>query len=203
MNVDLMEIEFSTYDDRLYHPPLLADDFDHDLTVTARGTVASLLSWNVHEAHRFDDHRTFSFQGLGAEAALHLGEGVEAVAGIGVLQAVVAVPPDRQGDLGVDHAVAVSYPVNLGFLVKPMREWQPYFGADALFARYPVDAGRSGTALGGRLRVGSDYMLGPHIGLNLDAALGGWGGAPREWVEREMRNGGILPQLSAGVVLAD
>jgi len=39
-------------------------------------------------------------------------------------------------------------------------------------------------------------------GLNGDLALGGWGGGEWEQIELGVKNAGLLPQFSAGTVIA-
>jgi hypothetical protein len=179
-------------------------DYDSDIMLTGRAGLAAVLAWNVHQTDSFDDHRAWSYHGLGAELALRVARGVEVLGGVQLLTTHQRLPPELQLETGLYATWLTIHPVNLGFRIKPRHdEWQPYLGADAILTRYQVDPSTQGLALGGRLRAGADTMLSEHFGVNLDLALGGWSNVPTGWTDRRMRNGGLLPQLSLGVLIAD
>ena len=100
------------------------------------------------------------------------------------------------------------FPINAGVIYKASvadGRVKPYGGADLVFARYYAGEEGSGLgsiAVGARARGGADIMIVRNFGLTADIAIGGWGGGDWVIIEEGVKNAGLLPQFSAGTVLA-
>jgi hypothetical protein len=93
-------------------------------------------------------------------------------------------------------------PLNIGaaykFLNDPIR---PYVGGDLLIIPgYVQDA--QGAAIGLRIRGGMDIMVSDNFGFNLNGALGIWSGKEFDKLEDDFSSSAMVPQLSAGTVIA-
>ena len=171
----------------------------------------------------------FHFATVGAEFGLRLYKGLSFNVGVDVHVVRRALPPDRIVEGGKSFETNYIFPVNAGFLyrVKAGRV-RPYLGADAIFSHIrtaclDVEAGaceqlnsgegaallrdvdyvlRQNWAYGGRGRLGLDVLINPHVGINLDVALGYW--TSRDWpnVDPRQPTGGFLPHIGGGLLFA-
>jgi hypothetical protein len=135
----------------------------------------------------------------GAEVGVKLVKGLHAIAGVETYGVKRTLPPDQALEEGVYSRWNWMYPLNIGVIYKlPIGPVEPYAGADAILANYSEGA----WTVGGRLRVGADYMFIPHVGANLNVALGAWSGDEWDVVDVGVPNTGFLPQVSGGLVVA-
>lgn len=142
---------------------------------------------------------TLGFVTGGAEVGLAVFQGLHAIAGLETYGVKRILPPDQALIEGVYSRWNWIYPINVGAIYKlPIGPVEPYAGGDMIFANY----GGPDWALGGRFRLGVDYMFIEHVGVNLNAALGAWSGKNWETVEVGVPSTGFLPQISGGVVVA-
>lgn len=167
-------------------PPVEYDDVFH---VTVRGGISPYYSLN--------------FATVGVEGAFRVAGPLHVIAGAEMYVVKRTPPPNVQLETGQYYTWEQIIPLNAGALYEfgkgPV---QPYVGADLLVATYYNDDTRSYLAMGARLRGGVDWMLLPHLGLNANLALGTWSGSKWESVEVGIRPFGLLPQLSAGALVA-
>lgn len=150
---------------------------------------------------------SLNFIAAGAEVAVSNGEvPVYGTVGIALYAAQRSIPEAFRPSPLETTAWNFIFPVNTGVLYKPSLangRVKPYGGADVVFVRYYMgpEGGVGSVAIGGRARAGVDVMITPNVGVNLDVAAGGWFG--KDWViiEPNMKNAGMVPQGSAGLVV--
>lgn len=151
----------------------------------------------------YSNYYTFDFVTAGAEAALRLGGGVQLVAGMEMYAVQRLLPREVQAREGVCCQWDAIYPFNAGLLYEfGSGELRPYIGADAIVVQYYRDEVGRDIAGGARARVGLDYMVSNHFGLNVNVAAGAWTGQNWPYIERGLGQTGFLPQVSAGTVFA-
>ena len=146
-----------------------------------------------------------TFITYGGEVAVPVVSGLEIVAGVEGWSVKREIPPRFREDGGPVTEWNSIFPFHAGALYKLyLGKAQPYFGADFIGAQYYVDpsTGQSYWALGGRARIGIDFMFTQRVGLNLDAGVGYWGGTNWEIIQRDMKNAGVIPRLGAGLTFA-
>lgn len=91
-------------------------------------------------------------------------------------------------------------PFNLGLQYKVTQtSIRPYVGADLTITPYSAEFD---VAVGGRVRVGADFMLAEVFGLNLNFSGGVMSGKNLENTQPGTKNTGIIPQISGGTVFA-
>lgn len=142
---------------------------------------------------------SFGFLTVGGEAAVRVVGNLHVLAGVEVFAVRRVNPSEIALATGVYSYWDQVVPLNLGvmyeFIDGPV---QPYAGLDAIAGSYY----QGNFAIGGRVRGGVDVMVIEHLGLNLNVAVGAWSGS--EWGKVETGTGtfGLLPQISAGTVIA-
>lgn len=148
------------------------------------------------------------FLTYGAEGALNIADsGVHLVAGLQGWSVQRQVPERFQTAGGPTTGWNTIYPFNAGAVYKAdLMDGQvrPYGGADLILAQYyaPEDGSGGKISFGLRARAGADFMVHRNFGFNADLAVGFWTGNDWEIIERGVKNAGLLPQVSAGVVVA-
>lgn len=158
-----------------------------------------------------------TFVTAGGELSVALGDsGLALLAGIETFAANRQVPAELQQSYGRTQEWNFLYPLNAGLMYRLDNGGLavPYFGADVIGASYFEDpptvqeetgfelAGKRHTTIGARGRVGVDLMFTKNIGLNVNAAIGGWSGKRWPVIDASAKSGGLLPQLSAGAIMA-
>lgn len=166
--------------------PVEYEDIVH---VTVRGGISPYYS--------------LTFTTVGVEGAFRVASGFHVVAGVEVYVVKRTPPPFIQLRDGEYFVWEELIPISAGgvyeFLDGPV---QPYAGADLIVVSYYSDSDRSYLAMGARLRGGVDFMLIPNFGLNANVALGTWSGSKWQNVEVGIKPFGLLPQISAGALVA-
>lgn len=148
------------------------------------------------------------FLTYGAEGALNIADsGVHLVAGLQGWSVQRQVPERFQTAGGPTTGWNTIYPFNAGAVYKAdLMDGQvrPYGGGDLILAQYyaPADGSGGKLSFGLRARAGVDFMVHRNFGFNADLAVGFWTGNDWEIIERGVKNAGLLPQVSAGVVVA-
>lgn len=142
---------------------------------------------------------TLGFATGGAEVGIAAFRGLHPIVGIEAYGVKRKLPPDQALEEGVYSRWNWMYPVNVGAIYKvPIGPVEPYAGADAIFGHI-----REGSwAVGGRFRVGLDYMFIRNVGVNVNAALGAWSGKEFANLQTGVETSGFLPQISGGAVVA-
>ena len=167
-------------------PPPEYEDIVH---VTVRGGISPYFSLN--------------FATVGVEGAFRVAGPLHVIAGAEMYVVKRTPPPNVQLETGDYFVWEQIIPVSAGAVYEfgdgPV---QPYAGLDLIVASYYKDDSKSYLAMGARLRGGVDWMLSPHLGLNANLAVGTWSGSKWENVEVGIRSFGILPQISAGALVA-
>jgi len=111
-------------------------------------------------------------------------------------------PPAVALEKGVYNDWELLYPVNVGAIYKfSDGQFQPYAGAELVFVDYYHDATKHYIATGGRVRGGLDFEIIDHLALNANVNLGAWSGSQWSTVDQDLKNTGIIGELSAGVVV--
>ena len=146
--------------------------------------------------------QAFNFVTYGGEVGVHPIDNLVVLAGIEGYSVRRDVPQELQ-DAGAPPVVWNSImPINVGaaykFLNDPAR---PYVGGDLLIIPgYVQDA--TGAATGLRIRGGVDLMVNESFGFNLNGALGIWSGKEFDQLDDEFSTSAMVPQFSAGTVVA-
>jgi len=146
--------------------------------------------------------QAFNFVTYGAEIGLHPIDNLVILGGLEGYSVRRDVPQDLQ-DAGAPPVVWNSImPINVGaaykFFNDPVR---PYVGGDLLIIPgYVQDA--QGAAIGIRARGGLDIMVNDAFGFNINGALGIWSGKEFDQLDDEFNTSAMVPQFSAGTVLA-
>jgi hypothetical protein len=146
--------------------------------------------------------QAFNFVTYGAEIGVHPIDNLVVLGGIEGYSVRRDVPQELQ-DRGAPPVVWNSIlPINVGaaykFLNDPVR---PYVGGDMLIIPgYVQDA--QGAAIGLRVRGGLDIMVNENFGFNLNGALGIWTGREFDQLDDEFSSSAMVPQFSAGTVVA-
>lgn len=158
-----------------------------------------------------------SFVTAGVEATVALGDtGVYLLGGFETFAANRQVPVELQASYGRVQEWNFLYPINAGILYRldDGGKTVPYIGFDVIGASYFVDpptiqpetgfefAGKRHNTVGARARVGADIMFTSVVGLNVNAAIGGWSGKRWPVIDASAKSGGLLPQVSAGALVA-
>jgi hypothetical protein len=145
----------------------------------------------------------FGFVTVGGEVAVPVVSGLHILAGMESYGTSRTLPPDVAVVEGDSNAWETIFPLNTGAMYKFTGGLvQPYAGADLIFVQYYKDDIGSDWAAGVRARVGADFMLITNFGLNLNVAMGTWSGKNWPLIEQGVGSSGLLPQVSAGTVLA-
>jgi hypothetical protein len=183
------------------------------------------------ESPRYDAAFTgFHFATVGAEFGVRLVSGLTFLVGVDVNMVRRALPPDQVPEGAKPFETNYIFPVNAGLMYKiNLGRVRPYIGADAIFSHIrtaclDVEVGacedladpelaaalvrdvdyvvRQNWAVGGRGRLGLDVMVNPHVGFNVDAALGYL--SSRDWpnVDPRQPTGGFYPKISGGMIFA-
>ncbi len=129
--------------------------------------------------------------------------GLSVVGGAAVFAVERRLPPPLENARGGDRVWNALAPLSLGLQYGFGRgAVQPYVGLDGVTGMYHRDDdGRMHWALGGRARLGADWMITDAVGLNLHGAVGAWWGDAWEDVEDGIPTSGRLWLASAGVVI--
>ena len=138
------------------------------------------------------------FLTLGVEGRYLVGDHVKILVGAELFVVNRVVPP-REEDDDPRRRLNAMTPLNAGavYTVK-LGPLGPYLGGDAIAVKY--SGSRPAWAVGVRARAGSDIKLTDSLALNLNGALGVWGGTRWDRVQEGVKAVGLLPQLSGGVV---
>lgn len=157
----------------------------------------------------YSPYYSLGFVTYGAEGQIAVGEsGVHVLGGFQGWSVQREIPEEFQRLAGATQEWNTMFPINAGVIYKASvadGRVKPYGGADLVFARYYAGEEGSGLgsiAVGARARGGADIMIVRNFGLTADIAIGGWGGGDWVIIEEGVKNAGLLPQFSAGTVLA-
>ena len=125
-----------------------------------------------------------------------------------------SIPPELQPLYGRASEWNFIYPINAGLLYRLDSGSMaiPYVGADVIGASYFQDPptevaglqidGERHSTFGARARAGADIMFTNNVGLNVNLAVGGWAGKRWPVIDASAKSGGLLPQISAGLIAA-
>ena len=165
-------------------------DIANTMQITARGGYAKYFA--------------FDFATVGAEVAVPVAGAFHLMAGIEGYAVNRVLPLELQQQTGIISEWNTIFPVNLGGMYKftPPGIAQPYVGGDIIFVQYYKDEIGADWAGGARLRGGCDFMIIDNFGLNLNVAIGAWTGQNWSLIEEGVGQTGVLPQVSAGTVVA-
>ncbi len=150
----------------------------------------------------------FNFITYGAELAIPVAPVVQIIAGIEgfstqrQLSDVVIrqLADEQQVDPSEINAAPWNtiLPINFGVLYKSSKNAvRPYGGVDLTLTPYTANFD---VALGARLRAGADFMLADSFGLNLNLSAGILWGDKFDETQAEIKDFGLIPQISAGTV---
>jgi len=152
----------------------------------------------------YSKYYEFDFFTGGGELGLRLGPTpLYVVAGVEAYLVQRNLPPEIQIATGQIYEWNAIYPMNIGMLYRfGSGNVRPYIGADAIMAQYYRDAIGSDWAGGARARTGLDYFFNSTFGVNVNVAVGAWVGQNWPYIEPGVEASGMLPQASAGAILA-
>jgi hypothetical protein len=110
------------------------------------------------------------------------------------------IPDELQADFnGATSIWNTIVPFNLGFIYQGSKgNIRPYGGLDLTITPYTREFK---VAIGGRVRLGLDYMIVDTIGINVNTGLGVWYGSDFDEIEAGMSEFGFVPSINAGTVL--
>ena len=148
-------------------------------------------------------YQLFDFITAGLELGLPVGHGVYVLAGFESYSVQRTIPPGLQVD-GKATEWNTIYPLDLGVAYKlDLGAARPYFGGDFIAVQYYYNEdNKASWSVGARARGGLDYMVSDMVGLNLNVAVGWWRGSDWNRIQRDVTESGLIPQISAGVVMA-
>ncbi|MBX2801726.1 MAG: hypothetical protein KTR31_28870 [Myxococcales bacterium] len=140
---------------------------------------------------------TLTFITVGSEVAVPLREGAWLTLGVDSY----SVDRDNvdDGQVGWNTIFPVNVGMRMGFGKQVVR---PYLGADFVAAVYVWGPDGVDWASGGRVRIGVDILSTPHIGVNLNGALGAWYGGSWPAVSPGLETVRLLPQINAGIIFS-
>lgn len=153
----------------------------------------------------YSTYYKFKFVTGGGEVGVPLGSlPLNVVAGVEMYNVQRTLPPEIQVQTGQIFEWNQIFPMNLGMLYRLDLGGmaRPYFGADGIMVQYYRDEVGGDWAGGARARAGVDVFPTQYLGVNLNAAAGGWLGQNWPLIEPGVGKSGLLPQISAGVVAA-
>ena len=146
--------------------------------------------------------QSFNFVTYGGEVAFHPIDNLAVLGGIEAYSVRRDVPQELQ-DRGAPPVVWNSImPINIGAAYKFLNDTTlPYVGGDMLIIPgYVQDA--SGAAIGLRVRGGVDLMINDAFGFNINGAVGIWSGKEFYQLDESFSSSAMVPQFSAGTVVA-
>lgn len=151
----------------------------------------------------YSNFQSFNFVTAGLELFFPLGSSVYGIAGLESYSVEREIPPVHQEAGGPATEWNTIFPLNLGAAYKLVDgKIDPYFGGDLIMAQYYFDeSGKASWSVGARARAGVDIMLTDQFGLNANAAVGYWSGKNWSVIQRDLKAGGLLPQISVGAVV--
>ena len=146
--------------------------------------------------------QAFNFITYGAEAAFHPIDNLAVLGGIEAYSVRRDVPQELQ-DRGAPPVVWNSImPINIGAAYKFIGDTaRPYVGGDLLIIPGYVQEAE-GAATGLRIRGGVDLMLNETFGFNINGAVGIWSGKEFDRLDEDFSSSAMVPQFSAGTVVA-
>lgn len=147
----------------------------------------------------------FHFVTVGGELQIAAAPTVFLLGGIESYNVQRQIPPEQLVAGQPMVSWNTIYPMNAGIVWKSGTDGivRPFAGADAIFAAYYFDANRQASwAVGGRARVGADFMASSAFGVTVNASVGAWHGADWTIIQRDTKATGLVPQISAGTLLA-
>lgn len=153
----------------------------------------------------YSTYYKFKFVTGGGEVGVPLGSlPLNVVAGVEMYNVQRTLPPEIQVQTGQIFEWNQIFPMNLGMLYRLDLGGmaRPYFGADGIMVQYYRDEVGGDWAGGARARAGVDIFPTQYLGVNVNAAVGGWLGQNWPLIEPGVGKSGLLPQVSAGVVAA-
>lgn len=140
----------------------------------------------------------FNFVTAGGEVAIPV-SAIHFVAGMEVYAVNRQIPTELQPVYQKVSEWNTIFPLNFGVVYKiETGVLTPYFGGDLIMVNYY----ESSWAVGARARAGLDIMATPQFGFNVNLSAGAWSGSNWDAVQEGTRNSGVLPQVSAGTVVA-
>jgi hypothetical protein len=165
-------------------------DIANTMQITVRGGYAKYF--------------VFDFATVGGEVAVPVAGNFHLLAGLEGYAVNRVLPLELQIATGIESEWNTIFPVNLGGMYKftPPGIAQPYVGADVIFVQYYKDEIGADWAGGARVRGGCDFMIIDNFGLNVNLAVGGWTGKNWSLIQDGVGQSGLLPQVSAGTVIA-
>lgn len=187
-------------------PKAKADDDDED-DVRVRKTTTKRDEPKVSRVQlavrggysRFYD---LNFITAGGELAIGVAPTVYLVGGIDSFSVQRQIPRFLQQD-GRTQEWNTIFPGSFGVQYKAEGNIRPYVGADGMVVPYYFDAnGKGSMALGARARFGVDFMVVDNFGFNLNGSVGFWTGENWKLIQVGMGSFGVVPQISAGTLVA-
>lgn len=175
---------------------------DNTARVDRGGSSSDAPTVSVTGRLGYSRFQSFNFVTYGGEIAVHPIDNLALLAGIEGYSVRRDVPQELQ-DAGAPPVVWNSImPINIGAVYKFLNDpARPYVGGDLLIIPgYVQDA--SGAATGLRIRGGVDLMVNETFGFNLNGALGIWSGKEFDQLDAEFATSAMVPQFSAGTVVA-
>ena len=156
------------------------------VTVTARGG--------------YSRYQTLGFVSYGAEAGIPLTKSMYLKMGAEAFSVKREIPIEYQTVGGPQFTWETILPIGFGlYYQRTTTNIRPYVGGDLTITPYTADFK---VAPGFRVRAGSDFMIVDNFGFNLNLGAGFWYGADLARVADDMSAAGLVPQISAGTVLA-
>ncbi len=159
---------------------------DPPLTVTARGGYSYYQSLN--------------FISYGGEIGIPLLPSLYLKMGAEAFSVKREIPQQYVEPGGPTSTWETILPIGFGLhYQRTATNIRPYVGGDLTITPYTADFK---VAPGFRARLGCDFMIVDSFGFNINAAAGFWYGSDLAKVAEGMSAAGIVPQISAGTVLA-
>jgi hypothetical protein len=144
----------------------------------------------------------------GAELSIPVAPVVQIIAGVEGFSTQRQYSDNVVKQLAIERGVDASeinakpwqtiIPISLGVLYKSSKNAvRPYGGLDLTLTPYTADFD---LAVGARLRAGADFMVAKSFGLNLNLSAGIIWGEKFDETQAEVKDFGIIPQVSGGTV---
>jgi hypothetical protein len=162
---------------------------------------------NVYVRGGYAPFQALAFVTAGVEAGIGLGKsGLQALVGFEIYNAYREIPPRFTEDGLGGKEWNTMVPINLGlaYQFQFSNVVKPYIGGDFIFAQFynGTATGTPAWTVGGRGRLGANFMVSKLVGINLNFGIGYWGNKNWVIIQQGMNPGALLFQASAGVVFA-
>jgi len=196
---DLDEPEVSSRDERESRSSR-SSSYDGPATEVATSKSGSRSPVTITARGGYSRYQTLGFVSYGAEAAIPLTSSMYLRMGAEAFSVKREIPVQYQVAGGPLYTWETILPIGFGlYYQRTATNVRPYVGGDLTITPYTADFK---VAPGFRVRGGADFMIVDNFGFNLNLGAGFWYGADLARVADNMSAAGLVPQISAGTVLA-